>query len=89
MMESMNSWEVGDLRRPLSRGMFRHIEVDNSPSVMGQHEENGPHFECRRGHDKKVDRDKLFQVLVEKPFLLPKRYRSRLNEEQCTSPIRP
>ncbi len=46
--------------------MFRHIEVNNSPLVMRQHEENEQHFECRRGDDKEVDSDEILQVLVEK-----------------------
>ncbi len=46
--------------------MFRDVEVDNSPSVMRQHDEHEQHFECRRGHDKEVDSDELVQVLIEK-----------------------
>ena len=54
------------LGSPLSPRMFRHIEVDNSASVMCQHEEHEQHLECRRWHDEEVDSDKLFQVLIEK-----------------------
>ena len=54
------------LGSPLGRRMFRHIEVDNSPSVMCQYEEHEQYLECRRWHDEEVDSDKLFQVLIEK-----------------------
>jgi len=33
---------------------------------MGQHEENEKYFESRRGHDKEIDSDELFNMLVEK-----------------------
>ncbi|MDP6182229.1 MAG: hypothetical protein QF609_00275 [Gammaproteobacteria bacterium] len=42
--------------------MFCYIEMGNSPTIMGEYEENEQHFECRRWHDKEVDSDKFFQV---------------------------
>ncbi len=46
--------------------MFRHVEVDDSPAIMRQYDENEQYFECRRWHDKEVDGDKFFQVQIEK-----------------------
>jgi len=46
--------------------MFGDIEMDYLPPVMGQHDEIEPYSECRRGHDKEVDCDEVFYVLVEK-----------------------
>jgi len=53
------------LGRPLCGWMFRHVEVDDSPAIMRQYDENEQYFERRRWHDKEVDRDKVFQVQVE------------------------
>jgi hypothetical protein len=46
--------------------MFRHVEVDNSPAIVCQDNENEQYFKCRRWHDKEVDSDKVFQVQIEK-----------------------
>ncbi len=46
--------------------MLGYVEVDNSASVVRQHEENEEHFECRSRHDKEIDRDKLFEVQIGK-----------------------
>ncbi len=46
--------------------MFRHVEVDDSPAIMRQYDENEQYFECRRWHDEEVDGDKFFQVQIEK-----------------------
>lgn len=42
--------------------MFRYIEMEYSPPIMGKYEENEQHFERRRWHDKEVDSDKFFQM---------------------------
>ena len=35
--------------------MFRHVEVDDSATIVRQHDENEQYFECHRWHDKEVD----------------------------------
>ena len=44
---------------PLGREVFRHIEVDDPPSLMCQHDEHERHLECRRWHDEEVDSDEF------------------------------
>ncbi len=51
---------------PLRGRMFRHVEVDDSPAIVRQDDENEQHFEFRRWHDKEVDSDHIFQVQIEK-----------------------
>ncbi len=46
--------------------MFRHIEVNDSPAIMRQDDENEQYFECGCWHDKEVDSDEVFQVQIEK-----------------------
>jgi hypothetical protein len=43
-------WEGVDdlLCGPLSGGMFRHIEVDDATSMVGQDDEDKEHFACHR-----------------------------------------
>ncbi|MGB5494449.1 MAG: hypothetical protein WBM97_08215, partial [Sedimenticolaceae bacterium] len=52
------------LRCPLCCRMFRHIEVNNSPSVVGKHDEDEQHPKSRSRDDKKVDRYQISKVLV-------------------------
>jgi hypothetical protein len=54
------------LGRPLCAGMFRYVEVDNSPSLMRQYDEHKTHFEGHRSDDKEVDSSDIFRVLIEK-----------------------
>ena len=51
------------LGRPLCRRMFRHVELDNAPPVMRQHEEHEKHVEGHRWHDKEIDSDEFFRML--------------------------
>ena len=44
------------LRSPLRRGMFRHVEVNNSPSVVGQHDEDEQHPKRRSRDNENVYR---------------------------------
>jgi len=55
-----------NLGGPLCGWMFRYIEVDDSPAIMGQDDENELYFECFRWHDKEVDSYEVFQVQIEK-----------------------
>ena len=51
---------------PLCGRMFRNIEVNDSPAIMRQDNENEQYFECGRWHDKEVDSDEVFPVQIEK-----------------------
>ncbi len=51
---------------PLCGRMFRHVEVDDSPAIVRQDDENEQYFECGCRHDEEVDSDKVFQVQIEK-----------------------
>jgi len=51
---------------PLRDRMFGHVEVDDSPAIVRQDDENEQYFECGCRHDKEVDCDKVFQVQIEK-----------------------
>ena len=53
------------LRGPLCRLMFRHIEVNNSPSVVGKHDKDEQHPKSSRRDDEKVDRYEISNMLVE------------------------
>jgi hypothetical protein len=52
------------LRRPLCGRMFRDVEVNNSPPVMGKHDEDEQHPKSRRRDDEKVDRYEISNMLV-------------------------
>ncbi|MCP4286816.1 MAG: hypothetical protein GY792_20625 [Gammaproteobacteria bacterium] len=43
------------LRRPLCCRMFRYVEVNNSPSVVGKHDEDEQHPESSSRDNEKVD----------------------------------
>jgi hypothetical protein len=44
------------LRRPPRRGMFRHIEVNDSSSVMGEYDEDEQHTKPSSRNNEEVDR---------------------------------
>jgi hypothetical protein len=44
--------------------MFRHVEVNNSPPVVGKHDEDEQHPKSRRRDDKKVDRYQIANMLI-------------------------
>ena len=50
-------WKSFDdlLRCPLRRRMFRHIEVNNSPPVVGQYDEDEQHPKRSRRYYEKVN----------------------------------
>ena len=43
------------LRRPLRCRMFGHVEVNNLPPIMGQHDEDEQYPKLNRWDDEKVD----------------------------------
>ena len=49
---------------PLRRRMFGHVEVNNSPSIVGKHNENEQHPKHSRRDDEKVDRYEISNMLV-------------------------
>ncbi len=52
------------LRCPLRRRMFRHVEVNNSTSVVGKHNEDKQHPKSRRWNNEKLDRYEISNMLV-------------------------
>jgi hypothetical protein len=48
---------------PLRRWMFRHVEVNNSPSVVGKHDEDEQNSERRSRDNEKVDRYEISNML--------------------------
>ena len=54
------------LRCPLGGWMFRDIEVDNSPSIMREHDEYEQHLQRQGRHEKEVVRDEIVDMQVEK-----------------------
>src|SRR5712692_2188307 len=38
------------LRRPLGRGMLRHVDVDDPPSIVGEDHKHEEHTECYGRH---------------------------------------
>jgi hypothetical protein len=44
--------------------MFRHVEVNNSPPVVGKHDEDEQHPKSRSPDDEKVDRYQISNMLV-------------------------
>jgi len=52
------------LRRPLCCRISRHVEVNNSPSVVGKNDEDeqNPKRSCR--DNKKIDRYEISNMLV-------------------------
>jgi hypothetical protein len=52
------------LRCPLCCRMFRHVDVNNSPSVVGKHDTDEQHPKSRSRDDKKVDRYQIANMLI-------------------------
>ncbi len=51
---------------PLGRRVFRGVEVDNSPSIMGQDDEHEEHPKCRGRYEKEIDSNEILDMLIEK-----------------------
>jgi hypothetical protein len=60
-------WEGVDdlLGGSLGGGMFRHIEVDDATSMVGQDDDDKEHFACHRRHDKEIEGDQILYMVVE------------------------
>ena len=54
------------LSGPLGRRMFRHVEVENTPSIMRQHDEHKEHPERDRRDREEVQRDDLGHMILQK-----------------------
>src|SRR6516225_6814316 len=54
------------LRRPSSSRVFRHIEMQNTPTVMREDDEDIQHTELYGRNRKEVDRDHLTDVISKK-----------------------
>jgi hypothetical protein len=46
--------------------MFRHVEVDDSPSIMGENDKDEQHATGNSWDNKEVDRYQISEVVVEK-----------------------
>ena len=51
------------LRRPFGRGVFGHVEVENSPPMVGEHHEDEEHAEANGGNGEEIDRDEVLDVV--------------------------
>ena len=54
-------WEGVDdlLGRPGARGMFGHVEVEDAPAVVGEHDEDEENAEPSGGNGEEIDRDQV------------------------------
>ncbi len=50
---------------PFRAGMLRHIKVEDSPSIMRQHQKHEEDAESDCGHGEEVDGDEVLDVIVE------------------------
>src|ERR1700737_4015511 len=53
------------LSSPLCRWVGGHIEVENAPAVMSQHQKHVKHLEANSRHGKEIDGDQLLEVIVQ------------------------
>jgi hypothetical protein len=55
--------------------MGGHIEMENAPTVMSQHQKHVKHLEANRRHGKEIDGDPLLGMILQKGTLcLPCRW---------------
>jgi hypothetical protein len=45
--------------------MFRHVEVDDAPAMMGEHDEDEEDAQPSRGDGEEVDRDQIAKMVGE------------------------
>src|ERR1700674_5835468 len=62
------------LSRPLCRWVGGHIEVENAPAVMRQHQKHVKHLEANSRYGKEIDGDQLLGVILQEssPILRPR-----------------
>src|ERR1700730_17775001 len=53
------------LSRPLCRWVGGHIEVENAPAVMSQHQKHVKHLEANGRHGQEIDGEQLREVIVQ------------------------
>jgi hypothetical protein len=49
----------GGLRGPVRGRMLGHVEVDDAPAMVGEHDEDEEDAEPRGGHGEEIDRDQV------------------------------
>ena len=53
------------LGRPVGGGVLGHVEVDDPPTVVSEHDENEEDAEASGGHGKEVDADQVLDMVGE------------------------
>ena len=53
------------LDRPLGRGMLRHVDVDDPPSIVGEDHEHEEHTECNGRHREEIEGYHVLHVSLE------------------------
>ena len=65
--QAKEGWEgVHDLLGgPVGGGVLGHVEVDDAPAVVGEHDENEEHAQARGGHREEIEGDQASDMVVE------------------------
>ena len=50
---------------PLRSGMCCHCEVNDAPTLKGQHQEHVQDLEANRGHGEEIDGDEAFEMILQ------------------------
>src|SRR5215469_17124950 len=50
---------------PTSRRMLRHVEVNDAPAMMSQHDKHEQHPKADGRHGEEVDRDEMLDMVVQ------------------------
>ena len=53
------------LGRPVRGGVLGHVEVDDAPAMVGEHDEDEEHPQARGGHREEIDGDQVPDVVGE------------------------
>jgi hypothetical protein len=58
-------WERGDdlLRGPDGGGVLGHVEVDDPPAMVGEHDEDEQDAQARGGHGEEIDGDQVSDMV--------------------------
>src|ERR1700731_3327552 len=74
------------LSSPLCRWVGGHIEVENAPAVMSQHQKHVKHLEANSRHGKEIDGDQLLEGVVQEGAPgLRRRLAAAANGDGCWS----
>ena len=65
--QAKEGWEgVHDLLGgPVGGGVLGHVEVDNAPAMVSEHDENEEHAQARGGHREEIEGDQASDMVVE------------------------